>query len=254
MRRWNTASLNADALFRQKRQAVVRAAARAFLDRGFAGTALDDIAGSLGVTKAALYYYIRSKQDILRLCHEAALELMEAALDQARAVTDNGRGAVIAFVTAYGDAARSDLGLCLFVENLSNLAEADRSVLLHRRAQARAALADLIRRGQGDATLREDIMPEDQADFVLGSLRGVLLQDLALRSAPAPEGESKAIPDLPPLPRLGPVPGGGGTEGAGQDAPTAAAPQSGLLPLILDGLTPALPNDAPGQMAIGAAS
>jgi AcrR family transcriptional regulator len=44
---------------------VLREAARLFMASGFHGTSMDDIASALGFTKAAMYYYFRSKSDIL---------------------------------------------------------------------------------------------------------------------------------------------------------------------------------------------
>ncbi|MEB3023142.1 TetR/AcrR family transcriptional regulator [[Mycobacterium] crassicus] len=40
-------------------------AARLFAQRGFAGTSLGDIAESVGITRQALYYYVKSKDEIL---------------------------------------------------------------------------------------------------------------------------------------------------------------------------------------------
>ena len=37
-----------------------------FAERGYAGTSLREIAERLGVTKAALYYHFKSKEDIVR--------------------------------------------------------------------------------------------------------------------------------------------------------------------------------------------
>jgi AcrR family transcriptional regulator len=40
-------------------------AIRLFAERGFAGTSLQDIAGALGITRPALYYYVKSKDELL---------------------------------------------------------------------------------------------------------------------------------------------------------------------------------------------
>jgi AcrR family transcriptional regulator len=40
-------------------------AIRLFAERGFAGTSLQDIADALGITRPALYYYVKSKDDLL---------------------------------------------------------------------------------------------------------------------------------------------------------------------------------------------
>lgn len=44
---------------------ILAEAARLFAQRGFAGTNLQDIAEAVGITRPALYYYVRSKEEIL---------------------------------------------------------------------------------------------------------------------------------------------------------------------------------------------
>ncbi|WP_337845152.1 helix-turn-helix domain-containing protein [Thermus sp.] len=43
----------------------MEAAQRAFSERGYAATRLDDLAAELGLTKGAVYYHFRSKRAIL---------------------------------------------------------------------------------------------------------------------------------------------------------------------------------------------
>jgi AcrR family transcriptional regulator len=53
---------------------VLRAAADAFLARGYAATSIDDIADRLGCTKGRVYHYFRSKGEIYLGIHRLALE------------------------------------------------------------------------------------------------------------------------------------------------------------------------------------
>jgi AcrR family transcriptional regulator len=51
-----------DTRFRLKRNRMLRAAARCFNLKGYSGTSLKDVADLLGLTDAALYYYVRNMQ------------------------------------------------------------------------------------------------------------------------------------------------------------------------------------------------
>jgi AcrR family transcriptional regulator len=51
------------------RQRILDVALDLFIEKGFDGTSLREIAERLGVTKAALYYYFESKDDILLALH-----------------------------------------------------------------------------------------------------------------------------------------------------------------------------------------
>jgi AcrR family transcriptional regulator len=44
---------------------ILDAASRLFVDRGFGSTSMQDIANEVGISKALLYYYFESKEDIL---------------------------------------------------------------------------------------------------------------------------------------------------------------------------------------------
>ena len=84
MSTWNGAVLGADAQFAAKRQAILREAAESFNRRGYHGTSLTDIAQTLGVSKAALYTYVKSKDELLYHCHEAAMDAAQESVRQAR--------------------------------------------------------------------------------------------------------------------------------------------------------------------------
>lgn len=84
MSTWKGAVVGADAQFLAKRQAILREAAASFNRRGYHGTSLSDIAQTLGVSKAALYTYVKSKDELLFYCHWAAMDAAVDSLHQAR--------------------------------------------------------------------------------------------------------------------------------------------------------------------------
>jgi TetR/AcrR family transcriptional regulator len=69
----------------RKRAEILHAALRAFRDKGYHATTLDDIALHLGIRKTALYHYFPSKESILHDCHR------EASQELARIVREAGR-------------------------------------------------------------------------------------------------------------------------------------------------------------------
>ena len=68
-----------------KRLQILESAVRAFAARGFHGTSMEEIAGELRLTRGSLYYYFRDKEEILALCHLAALEAVLEAAERVRA-------------------------------------------------------------------------------------------------------------------------------------------------------------------------
>jgi AcrR family transcriptional regulator len=58
----------------QQREALLDAACRLFIERGFGGTNINDIADAVGVTRTALYYYFPSKESMLQALTEEVTE------------------------------------------------------------------------------------------------------------------------------------------------------------------------------------
>src|SRR5579863_9163351 len=63
------------------RTRILDVALELFSEHGFDGTTLQQIADRLGVTKAALYYHFRSKDDLLRALIAPAIADLDALLD-----------------------------------------------------------------------------------------------------------------------------------------------------------------------------
>lgn len=63
-----------------RRDEIIAAATKLFADKGYHAATLDEIAGQLDVTKAALYYHINDKEDILRsVCSKAMVPMTRNA-------------------------------------------------------------------------------------------------------------------------------------------------------------------------------
>ncbi len=64
-----------------KRAAILSQAAKLFNGRGSRSTTLLDIAQSLGLTKTSLYYYVKTKEELIYQCYMAALDNLMLGLD-----------------------------------------------------------------------------------------------------------------------------------------------------------------------------
>jgi AcrR family transcriptional regulator len=96
-----------------KRDAVIRAAARAFNRKGYHNTSLDDIAAALAVTKPTVYYYVSNKEQLLFECFVAGIEEIRAAFREARSLAVPGGERLRAVLRRYGEAVTSEFGWCM---------------------------------------------------------------------------------------------------------------------------------------------
>lgn len=68
----------------RRRTEILHAALRAFRERGYHATTLEDIAEQLGIRKTALYHYFPDKEAILHACHRESLAELSRILAGAR--------------------------------------------------------------------------------------------------------------------------------------------------------------------------
>jgi AcrR family transcriptional regulator len=61
---------------------LLQIATRLFKEKGYRNTSMQDLADALGVQKASLYYYIESKEELLRRLLEHAFALEGAQIDE----------------------------------------------------------------------------------------------------------------------------------------------------------------------------
>ncbi len=69
---------------RNTRDEIVAVAMRMFIDRGYDKTSLREIAEEIGVTKAALYYHFRTKEEIAQAALDAHISRLDALLEWVR--------------------------------------------------------------------------------------------------------------------------------------------------------------------------
>lgn len=70
---------------------LLRTAAEVFHERGYDGTSMEDLAKRLGITKSAIYYHVPSKEELLRLSVNRALDALFTIPQE----QDSRRGAAI---------------------------------------------------------------------------------------------------------------------------------------------------------------
>jgi AcrR family transcriptional regulator len=64
------------------RKKIIQEASLLFMEKGFSGTTMDDIAGRLGVTKASIYQYYKSKVDLFAAAAEFQRQELAGMLER----------------------------------------------------------------------------------------------------------------------------------------------------------------------------
>jgi AcrR family transcriptional regulator len=151
------------------RTEILRLAAEEFGRKGFRGARLDDVAGRLGVTRQALYYYYPTKTAILADLYERFFERLEAALDDADRLQP-GHGRFDAMLEAHiRTVAESPELSAIFTQERSAL-PADTATKIRARRQAyQERLVQAYRDGVESGELRDDASPSDTVSLAVGA-------------------------------------------------------------------------------------
>lgn len=153
MSRWNNVVPNRKALHALKREAVLRQAVSDFNQKGFHATSLEEIAQSLGITKAALYHYFPNKHALLRASFDRALEVAFESLETARNTGGTGLEILANTLKNYLRASLDDLSCCVVLTEHSALLPEDQEELLRGRDRFEGALRDLVKQGIADGSI-----------------------------------------------------------------------------------------------------
>ncbi|HJQ60863.1 MAG TPA: TetR/AcrR family transcriptional regulator [Vineibacter sp.] len=142
------------AKFDKKRHEILRAAARVFARLGFHRASLVDLGEELRVTPAALYYYAKSKDQLLNDCSDVALVMVREALEASQREGADGLARFRAFGRRHADIVCDDFGRCLVVNTANDLPPDLRRRNLAQRRSLNDTLRALIRGGIDDGSIR----------------------------------------------------------------------------------------------------
>lgn len=138
----------------RKRDAVILTAARAFRERGYHNTSLDDIASALNVTKPTVYHYVENKEQLLFECFHAGLKLIMDSFEEIDSQYATGRERLAAVIVRYAQAIASDFGWCMVQAENQDLSPAMSRKVKQLKSQIDQGLRRLIRIGAEDGSLR----------------------------------------------------------------------------------------------------
>jgi len=137
-------------------QEIYLLAAQLFVERGFESTSLADIANALNITKAGLYYYFESKQELLYRIVEMGLDnVKNEVLDPARAIKDPEERLKFIIYNHARLAAEGNHAVIIVSHEVNSLSFAQREAVLKRRREYFEFVRDTLVEIQAEAKLNE---------------------------------------------------------------------------------------------------
>jgi len=136
----------------RQRDAILRAAARLFRERGFADTGMRDIAAAADLSAANLYHYFNGKDELLFYCQDRALDRMLDAVAAARRAAPSAPERLRLVLVAHIRTLLDDIEGATAHLHTESLPPALRTALVRKRDRyehaVRRIIADGVRTGE----------------------------------------------------------------------------------------------------------
>jgi AcrR family transcriptional regulator len=153
--------------------AVVAGAVEVFNERGYDGTRMDHVARHLGISKSAIYHHVSSKEELLRLALDEALDGLFAVIADVRRsalpAVEQLERLVRGSVRVLSER-RPYVTLLLRVHGNS---EVERFGLARRR-EFDHIVAGLVERAVADGDVRPDVDPAITARLLFGTVNSLV--------------------------------------------------------------------------------
>lgn len=138
----------------KKRMAIVNCASVLFVERGYDKTAIDDVARELGVTKATIYHYYSSKEELLMACLVRGLEAFEGGLRDAALSSGTGAERLWRMLHSYGLVAAAIEGRMVMAVQGYDLLPENQKILRATKRRCGRMLRRTIEDGIQDKSIR----------------------------------------------------------------------------------------------------
>lgn len=138
----------------EKREAVLRTAVQLFLEQGYHGTTLNDVAERLNITKPALYNYFRGKDEILYECWAIGHERVDDCIAEINSSDGSGLVKLRKLIVRYAEVMTTDYGKSLVRFDVRDLTDHNRKLVQASKRKIDRAFRAYIKDGIADGSIR----------------------------------------------------------------------------------------------------
>lgn len=154
-------------------ESLLQVAVKLFNERGYDGTSMEDLSRKLGITKSAIYHHVPSKEELLRLAVDRALDgLFEVAAETARLdgrAIDRLEHLVRGSVLVLADR----LPFVTLLLRVRGNTKVERAALTRRREFDRL-VTDLVKQAEAEGDVRPDVDPAVTARLLFGMVNSLV--------------------------------------------------------------------------------
>jgi AcrR family transcriptional regulator len=144
-----------------------------FNERGYDGTSMEDLSRRLGISKSSIYYHVDSKEDLLALALDRALDSLFCVADEVRAGEDHAIVRLERLVRGSVQVLADRLPYVTLLLRARGNTGTERAALARRR-EFDQIVADLVAEAEQDGDIRPDVDPAITARLLFGLVNSLV--------------------------------------------------------------------------------
>ena len=152
---------------------LLAVAVAVFIERGYDGTSMEDLARASGLSKSSLYHHIDSKEQLLRIALERAVEPLFAVTQEPAATSGRAIERLEHVVRREVEVLADRLPYVTLLLRVHGNTEAERWALERRREFDRF-VASLVREAAEDGDVRDDLDPAVVTRLLFGMINSLV--------------------------------------------------------------------------------
>ncbi|OLT41235.1 TetR family transcriptional regulator [Saccharomonospora sp. CUA-673] len=154
-------------------ESLLSVAVALFNERGYDGTSMEDLARKLGITKSAIYHHVRSKDELLQLAVNRALDGLFAEADRLGEVDGPAIEKLEQLVRASVVVLVERLPFVTLLLRVRGNTKVEKAALARRR-EFDHRVTDLVSKAAADGDLRPDVDPATSARLLFGMVNSLV--------------------------------------------------------------------------------
>jgi len=154
-------------------ESLLQVAVKLFNERGYDGTSMEDLSRKLGITKSAIYHHVPSKEELLRLAVDRALDGLFAIAEETAALDGRAIDRLEHLVRGSVLVLADRLPFVTLLLRVRGNTKAERAALTRRREFDRL-VTDLVKQAEAEGDVRPDIDPAVTARLLYGMVNSLI--------------------------------------------------------------------------------
>jgi len=154
-------------------ESLLAVAVTVFNERGYDGTSMEDLSRRLGISKSSIYYHVNSKEDLLSLALDRALDGLFAVADEVMARDEPAIARLEQLLRGSVGVLADRLPCVTLLLRARGNTGTERRALARRR-QFDEIVAALVKEAERDGDIRPDIDPAVTARLLFGMVNSLI--------------------------------------------------------------------------------